>query len=183
MATSRSSRNSSTSSRAWSGYNIEDYSSPIPYRERPLEYEPAVNCKCGAKAARWISWSDENPGRRYLKCFFARAGGCDFWRWYENNMTTPFIAQLLRDLRDAVRSLKKEKKEMEEGFATAQNAAENALQGQYEQIGHLNRLLAEKEAANAELKTTVEMLQKERVVLRLVIGVCIAVVVALICRK
>jgi len=98
-------------------------------------------------------------------------------------MTTPFIAQLLRDLRDAVRSLKKEKKEMEEGFATAQNAAENALQGQYEQIGHLNRLLAEKEAANAELKTTVEMLQKERVVLRLVIGVCIAVVVGLICRK
>jgi septal ring factor EnvC (AmiA/AmiB activator) len=97
-------------------------------------------------------------------------------------MTTPFIAQLLRDLRDAVRSLKKEKK-MEEGFATAQNAAENALQGQYEQIGHLNRLLAEKEAANAKLKTTVEMLQKERVVLRLVIGVCIAVVVALICRK
>jgi len=97
-------------------------------------------------------------------------------------MTTPFIAQLLRDLHDAVRSLKKEK-EMEEGFAAAQNAAENALQGQYEQIGHLNRLLAEKEAANAELKTTVEMLQKERVVLRLVIGVCIAVVVALICRK
>ena len=42
-------------------------------------------------------------------------------------MTTPFIAQLLRDLCDAVRSLKKEKKEMEEGFAAAQNAAENAL--------------------------------------------------------
>ena len=72
---------------------------------------------------------------------------------------------------------------MEEGIAAAQNAAENALQGQYEQIGHLNRLLAEKEVANAELKTTVEMLQKERVVLRLVIGVCIAVVVGLIYRK
>jgi len=56
-------------------------------------------------------------------------------------MMTPFIAQLLRYLRDAVRSLKKE---MEEGFGAAQNAVENALQGQYEHIGHLNRLLAEK---------------------------------------
>ncbi|KAL6645824.1 hypothetical protein ACP70R_017432 [Stipagrostis hirtigluma subsp. patula] len=28
--------------------------SPIPYRVRPLEYEPAVFCKCNAKAARWI---------------------------------------------------------------------------------------------------------------------------------
>ena len=92
-------------------------------------------------------------------------------------MTTPFIAQLLRDLRDAVRSLKKEKKEMEEGIA----AAQNALQGPYEQIGLLKIQIAEKEATNSELMTTVKKLQKERVVLRLVIFVCMAVVVGLMC--
>jgi len=90
---------------------------------------------------------------------------------------TPFIAQLIRDLRDAVRSLKKEKKEMEEGIA----AAQNALQGPYEQIGLLKIQIAEKEATNSELMTTVKKLQKERVVLRLVIFVCMAVVVGLMC--
>ena len=90
---------------------------------------------------------------------------------------TPFIAQLIRDLRDAVRSLKKEKKEMEEGIA----AAQNALQGPYEQIGLLKIQIAEKEATNSELMTTVKKLQKERVVLRLVIFVCMAAMVCLMC--
>ncbi|CAN6197224.1 unnamed protein product [Urochloa humidicola] len=107
---------SSSSSRAWSGLS-GDYSSPIPYHEQPLDYEPVVLCKCGVKAARWISWSNDNPGRRYLKCFFAWAGGCDFWKWYENNMATPFIAQLLVDLRDAVRSLKEMNKQLKARLA------------------------------------------------------------------
>ncbi|KAF8697526.1 hypothetical protein HU200_035858 [Digitaria exilis] len=46
--------------------------SPIPYRVPPLAYEPGVLCHCREKAALWISWSDANPGRRYLKCFRAR---------------------------------------------------------------------------------------------------------------
>ena len=43
-------------------------------------------------------------------------------------MATPFIAELLRDLRDAVRALKKENKELETGIAAAENAAQDAVQ-------------------------------------------------------
>ncbi|CAN6292834.1 unnamed protein product [Urochloa humidicola] len=98
------SSSSSSLRGSWSGlYGLR--ASPIPYRTRPLDYEPGVLCFCRRKAALWISWSDENPGRRYLKCYRAREGGCNFITWYEGPLH-PFVASLLIDLRDAVWSLK-----------------------------------------------------------------------------
>ncbi|KAG2607141.1 hypothetical protein PVAP13_4NG198900, partial [Panicum virgatum] len=81
--------------------------SPIPYRRGPFDYEPAVNCNCGTKAALLISWSDDNPEWRYLKCYNARSRGCGFMEWFEGPVD-PFVATLLVDLRDAVWALKRE---------------------------------------------------------------------------
>ncbi|KAM3391174.1 hypothetical protein ACQJBY_012690 [Aegilops geniculata] len=75
--------------------------SPVPYREQPMEYEPAVFCgRCGRKAPRWISWSVANPGRRYYSCVEAQHG---FIQWHDDP-TSPFLRELLGDLRDRVRS-------------------------------------------------------------------------------
>ena len=116
--------------------------------------------------------------------FEFQAGGCDLWKWYEDNMTTPFIAELLRDLCDAVRALKKENKTLEAGIVAAENAAQNAVQNAeqklYEEIAFLKNQVAENEARNAILVASVKALEKERVVLRILIVVCIAVVVGLI---
>ncbi|XP_037431650.1 uncharacterized protein LOC119298297 [Triticum dicoccoides] len=73
--------------------------SPVPYREQPMEYEPAIYCsQCGRKAPRWISWSAANPGRRYYACVEAQHG---FIEWH-NGPTSPFLRVLLGDLRDRI---------------------------------------------------------------------------------
>uniref|UniRef100_A0A0D9VEP1 Zinc finger GRF-type domain-containing protein n=1 Tax=Leersia perrieri TaxID=77586 RepID=A0A0D9VEP1_9ORYZ len=48
--------------------------SPVQYREGPLEYEPAVLCRCGVKMGRFVSWRDF-PGRRFYCCMDSES--CD----------------------------------------------------------------------------------------------------------
>ncbi|KAK3164360.1 hypothetical protein QOZ80_1AG0016570 [Eleusine coracana subsp. coracana] len=70
--------------------------SPISYRVGPLEYHPAINCHYGQKAAMWIFWSDDNPGRRYVKCYRAREGGCDMYEWQKVNMREALAESALK---------------------------------------------------------------------------------------
>ncbi|CAN6166861.1 unnamed protein product [Urochloa humidicola] len=109
MANSRS----FSSSSGHGGWQFEGMGAPVPYREGPLAYEPAVLCQCRMKAPRWMSWSDDNPGRRYYQCRRARSSmDCGFFLWMDAEHT-PFMKNLLLDLRNAVRRLKKEIAEME----------------------------------------------------------------------
>ncbi|CAN6247958.1 unnamed protein product [Urochloa humidicola] len=111
MANSRSSQ--FTSSSGHGGRQFEGMGAPVPYHEGPLAYEPAVLCQCRMKAPRRISWSDDNPGRRYYRCSRAWSSmDCGFFLWMDAEHT-PFMKNLLLDLRNAVRRLKKETAEME----------------------------------------------------------------------
>ncbi|KAI4997848.1 hypothetical protein ZWY2020_053190 [Hordeum vulgare] len=90
----------------------------IPYREHPMYYEPPINCECGYKMPKWISWSDDNPGRRYHKCRFRQiggTGGCELYYWLDDPIA-PFIRRLIVDLSSAVWEKIEENKRLMEGL-------------------------------------------------------------------
>uniref|UniRef100_A0A453AQX6 GRF-type domain-containing protein n=1 Tax=Aegilops tauschii subsp. strangulata TaxID=200361 RepID=A0A453AQX6_AEGTS len=93
----------SSYARSTAGSARRQSHAPVPYRQAPLAYEPAKYCLCAprAKAPMWISWSDNNLGRRYLACPRGRSFGCGFFQWVDNE-TSPFLTRLLLDLRNVV---------------------------------------------------------------------------------
>ncbi|XBH57150.1 hypothetical protein VPH35_078813 [Triticum aestivum] len=74
-----------------------------------MAYEPEKLCWCRPrrKAPRWISWSRQNPGRRYYACVDAMHGGCGFHEWHDDPLPK-FLSDLIGDLRDEVRRLRGE---------------------------------------------------------------------------
>ncbi|CAO2198956.1 unnamed protein product [Urochloa humidicola] len=153
-----SSTNSSSSHGSWSG-ELGSRKSPIPYRIGPLNYEPAVFCHCRMKAALWISWSDDNPGRRYLKCFRARS--------------------LLVDLRDAVWSLKQENKDLQVALSDAVMKLEQEKKEVAELKLKLQRM--ESEAQNAMVHDgRMKKLERERC---LFFVVCVTILVVCLFLK
>ncbi|XBH98100.1 hypothetical protein VPH35_127663 [Triticum aestivum] len=111
--------------------------SPVPYREQPMAYEPAVICaRCGRKVPRWISWSPANPGRRYYSCVDLQHGFID---WHDAP-TTPFVRQLLGDLQDKVWRLEDE---------LAGQSREGEVAVLKEELEKKNDLVAESRARSA----------------------------------
>nr|XP_045084129.1 uncharacterized protein LOC123493899 [Aegilops tauschii subsp. strangulata] len=93
--------------RRAAGRRGEESRSSVPYRENPMAYEPEKLCWCNPrrKAPRWISWSRQNPGRRYYACVDAMHGGCGFVEWHDDPLPK-FWSDLIGDLRDEVRRLR-----------------------------------------------------------------------------
>ncbi|CAL4898341.1 unnamed protein product [Urochloa decumbens] len=127
VSSSRSSRGSASSSRGGEGQH--QMRSPVPYRVGPLDYSPAVMCRCGRKTPCWISWSDENPGRRYYRCPSGlMPGDCSFFRWIDRE-ATEFERQLLCDLCDAIFQLRRDNREARQVNELLQRKVADIIQG------------------------------------------------------
>ncbi|KAM0851787.1 hypothetical protein ACQ4PT_052199 [Festuca glaucescens] len=116
--------------------------SPVVYRENPMAYEPLKLCFCNPrkKAPRWISWSRQNPGRRYYACVDAmNGGGCGYVEWHDPPLPE-FLSVLVGDLRDEVWKLR------------AQGQGSAAGDGTGTTVVELHEQLKEKEAQIAAMK-------------------------------
>ncbi|XBH79685.1 hypothetical protein VPH35_105594 [Triticum aestivum] len=93
--------------RRASGRRESESRSPVRYREDAMACEPPKLCHCNPrlKAPRWISWSRQNPGRRYYACVNALSGGCGYVEWHDDPLPQ-FFSELIGDLRDEVWRLK-----------------------------------------------------------------------------
>ena len=69
-----------------------------------------MKCRCGRNALEWVSFTQKNPGRRFVRCA-NRLRSCGFWEWIDDP-----ISPLVRSAMDS--NVKKaEKKVKILGFA------------------------------------------------------------------
>ena len=116
----------------------------------------------------WRFWSGFDVA---MVCW--QSGGCDFWVWLDSvNSMTPFVKQLLVNLRDSVRGLERKNKDLASVLAETGSKVDE----QVAEIARLKKLLAEKDADLEELKEDVKKLEKERFFFRLVLVLFVAIV-------
>ncbi|KAE8787796.1 hypothetical protein D1007_38267 [Hordeum vulgare] len=112
--------------------------SPVRYRHGPLDYEPADVCDCKEKAAVWISWSDDNPGKRYFNCMRFKRGGCDYFSWRDDPIKDPFLKQLIVDLRDMVWMLERMNEHLHSAARTSEEEITNETRQLRDKIEAMN---------------------------------------------
>ncbi|CAN6250121.1 unnamed protein product [Urochloa humidicola] len=105
------------------------------------------------------------------------AGGCNLWRWYDS--TTPFVKQLLIDLRDKVWALAKENAKLRDSISDAKAQ----LDLQLVQRAHLEQMLVQREGSDwrralAEKEEQIKKFEKERIFLPSALFGCRCLVVS-----
>ncbi|KAH6763982.1 hypothetical protein C2S51_015231 [Perilla frutescens var. frutescens] len=106
--------------------SISSSSSTISYRrQQGSNWQEGRNvCECGITEVIWISWTNENPSRRFFGCHNYRPGrgvipkvGCNYFRWYDVELSDR-VKEVINTLKMEKAALLKENKKL---------AAENAV--------------------------------------------------------
>lgn len=56
-----------------------------------MSEDSQIKCNCGLPVGRRTSWTERNPGRRFMSCKFyepeSEWRGCNFFKWVDEDMT------------------------------------------------------------------------------------------------
>lgn len=58
-------------------------------------HESDVMCWCGRPAVEWVSFTEKNPGRRFVRCA-NRVRGCRFWEWVDEPVS-PLVRSVMSE--------------------------------------------------------------------------------------
>ncbi|KAG9143985.1 hypothetical protein Leryth_013879, partial [Lithospermum erythrorhizon] len=54
---------------------------------------PAIKCRCDNYAVEFVSFTEKNPGRRFVKCANG-VYGCGFWEWIDEPIS-PLVVSVM----------------------------------------------------------------------------------------
>ena len=55
--------------------------------------ESEILCRCGKRSIEFVSFTEKNPGRRFVKCS-SRYRSCGFWEWVEEPIS-PLVRSVM----------------------------------------------------------------------------------------
>lgn len=99
-----------------------------------------------------------------------QAGGCDFWRWCDD-ATTPFLSQLITDLRDKVWDLTKENEKLKASITETREQLDKMLDSRAEVV-ELRREVAEKDVHILAISGRMMKAEKQRRMLNWALFAC-----------
>ncbi|PWA76668.1 GRF zinc finger protein [Artemisia annua] len=81
-----------------------------------------VLCECGDESGKWISWTQKNPGRRFLGCPNYKASKhCEFFHWWDPDLPTEHykgkLAEVEKKMKKEAVDFELKKKRLEEEVA------------------------------------------------------------------
>ncbi|KAK6139986.1 hypothetical protein DH2020_026260 [Rehmannia glutinosa] len=80
----------------------------------------SIDCYCGRRVVIRTTWTDENPGRRFLSCLHYDVGGCGYFDWEDppmcrrSKVVIPGLLRKLNLVNGEVKKLEDEKKKLQQ---------------------------------------------------------------------
>ncbi|GAA0147065.1 hypothetical protein LIER_06859 [Lithospermum erythrorhizon] len=64
-----------------------------------------MKCRCGRNAMEWVSFTQKNPGRRFVRCT-NRVTPCCFWKWTDDSVSPLIRSAMDMNMMEAEKKVK-----------------------------------------------------------------------------